>query len=410
MNTSVLRRSLLRQNPIRIIILCVAAGLTSLRVADSRAAESESSTASSAESAIELEDYVVTATRTERPIDETPGTVTATNLLDDATAANLRDMTRNEPLVSVLFVAYGSGIAYARGGFRSINIRGVEGNRVLLQVDGICLPDEFQLGGSEPLGRDYLETDSLKRVEIVHGSASALHGSDALGGVVSFMTKSPEDYLEDAGSPYYLGYRATWHSVNDSLAHSVTTAGRHEQFSGLLVYTRRDGHETDNNGSVAPNPESFSSDSILAKLAWTPNRDNRIEFAADWLNRDHVSDNVNQETVSGTSMRADLHTESETQRFRFSLDYAYRPKNGGGFVDVLDARLYTQDSVLRDRTHELFNYNPPTAANGSFRDRQIETAYHNDTIGFSANAVKRVDEAHRFAFGIEGSTTDTSKP
>ncbi len=410
MSTSDFRRHLLRQSPIRII-LCAVVGFAALS-AGLQAAESGTPVAATpaSEPAIQLVDYVITATRTERPIDETPGTVTAANLLDDATIATLRDMTRNEPLVSVPFVAYGSGVAYQRGGFRSVNIRGVEGNRVLLQVDGIRLPDEFTLGGSEPLGRDYLEPDSLKRVEIVHGSASALHGSDALGGVVSFMTKSPEDYLEGAGRPYHLGYRATWHSVNDGVAHSVTTAGRSGQVSGLLVYTRRDGHETDNNGSVAPNPETFSSDSVLAKLVWTPGRDNRLEFTADWLNRDHLSDNVNQETSTGASTRADLRTESETQRFRLSLDYSYRPAHGSALVDVLDARLYTQDSVLRDRTRELYNYNPPTAANGSFRDRQIETAYHNDTVGFSANGIKRVGDAHRFAFGIEGSTTDTSKP
>lgn len=400
-----------RVRPLIPILICiaarVAAGLVALGSAGSHAADTRAAPAS--EPAIKLEDYVVTATRTERPIDESPGTVTAANFSDEI-LSTLRDLTKNEPLISTPFVAYGSGTAYARGGFRSINIRGVEGNRVLLQVDGIRLPDEFQLGGSEPMGRDYVETDSLKRVEIVHGSASALHGSDALGGVVSFMTKSPEDFLEISGRPFYAGYRATWHSVNASLAHTLTGAARQGQFSGLVVYTRRDGHETENNGSVAPNPEQFASDSVLTKLAWAPNGDSHFEFATDWLKRDHVSDNVNQETTTGTSTRADLRTESGTQRFRLSLDYTYRPKNGGGFVDSLDARLYTQDSVLRDQTHELFNYTPPTAANGSFRDRQIETAYHNDSVGFSANAVKRVGGQHRFAFGVEGSTTDTSKP
>ena len=47
---------------------------------------------------------------------------------------------------------------------------------------------EYGLGGSERCIRD-----SVKRVEILRGPASSLYGSDALGGVVSYMTKDPLD-------------------------------------------------------------------------------------------------------------------------------------------------------------------------------------------------------------------------
>lgn len=341
-------------------------------------------------------------------MDLTPGTVTSVNLLDE-TAADLRAALRDDPMIAVPFTAYGTGVAYGRGGFRSINIRGVEGNRVLLLVDGIRLPDEFLLGGSEPLGRDYLDPDTLKRIEILQGSASALYGSDAIGGVVAFATKSPADYLEEVGRPYTARYRVTADSVNDSLAHSVTAAAGAGRFQGLVVYTARDGSETDNNGAVLPNPEDFHSDSLLAKLTWTPSATHRFEFAADWLDRRHTAEVDNKETTAGTSTTSDLSTISDTERFRLSLDYVFRAP-GFALFDTLDSRLYAQDSVLRDRTRELITYNPPTSANGSFRDRRIETAYHNDSVGFSAHASKRLGAAHRLAYGLETSTTDTAKP
>jgi len=361
-----------------------------------------------AEKPLELDQIVITATRTERPVDLTPGTITSVNLLDES-AADLRAALRDDPMVSVPFTSYGTGVAYGRGGYRSINIRGVEGNRVLLLVDGIRLPDEFLLGGSEPLGRDYLDPDSLKRVEILQGSASALYGSDAIGGVVAFTTKSPSDYLDETGRAFTSRYRVTAESVNHGLAHSLTAAARAGRFQGLVVYTRRDGEETDNHGSVAPNPEDFSSDSLLAKLTWQPSAPHRLEFTADWLAREHIAEVDNKETTAGAATTAELRTVSDTERFRLSLDYAFRSP-GFALFDTLEARLYTQDSVLRDRTRELINYNPPTAANGSFRDRRIETAYHNDTAGFFAHASKKIGAVHRLAYGVETSTTDTSKP
>lgn len=362
----------------------------------------------SAEKALKLDDVVVTATRTRRPVDATPGTITSVDLLEES-AADMRDALRDDPLVSVPFTASGTGVAYGRGGFRSINIRGVEGSRVLLLVDGIRLPDEFLLGGSEPLGRDYLDPDSLKRVEILQGSASALYGSDALGGVVAFMTKSPEDYLDETGRNFTSRYRFTADSVNDSFTHSLTAAAGQGDFQGLVVYTRRDGHETENNGSVAANPEDFQSDSVLAKLAWSPSSVHRVEFTLDYLTRENFAQVNNKEVTAGTATTSDLNTKSDTDRFRLSLGYTFN-NPGALLFDSLDARVYSQDSSLHDTTRELINYAPPTAANGSFRDRHIVTAYHNDTTGAMAHAVKQFRDNHRFAYGVEYSQTDTSKP
>ncbi len=364
--------------------------------------------ASLPENTVKLDNVVVTATRTSRPVDITPGTITSVNLLATE-AANLRDALGNDPLISVPFTASGTGVAYGRGGFRSVNIRGVEGNRVLLLVDGIRLPDEFTLGGSEPLGRDYLDPDSLKRVEILQGSASALYGSDALGGVVAFMTKSPEDYLAETGRAFTSRYRVTADSVNDSLTHSVTAAGAQGTLQGLVVYTRRDGSETSNNGTVKPNPEDFSSDSVLAKLAWAPSKPHRLEFTVDYLTRTNDAQVDNKEVTAGTATTSDLRIVSDTERFRLSLGYTFN-SSGAPLFDSLDARIYTQDSSLRDVTRELINYSPNSAANGAFRDRHIETAYHNDTDGLAIHAVKRFNDNHRLAYGAEASDTDTSKP
>lgn len=361
------------------------------------------------DSTVVLDNYVVTATRTTRPVDTTPGTVTATNLLEDS-SATIRDALRDDPLVTVPFTAYGSTVAaYSRGGNRSVNVRGIEGNRVLMMVDGIRLPDEFSLGGSEPLGRDYLDPDTLKRVELFQGSASALYGSDAIGGVVAFMTKSPEDYLTEAGRDFTARYRLTADSVNESFAHSLTAAAGRGSVQGLVVYTRRDGHETANNGSVRPDPETFTSDAVLAKLSWAPAKGHRFEFTTDYVKRGDDVDVINKEITSGTGTTTVLQTKSDTERFRLSLGYTFN-QTGFPLFDTLDARIFSQDAVQRDRTHELINYNPASATYGAYRDRQITTAYNNDSTGLSVNATKKLGATHRLAYGADTSTTDTDKP
>ena len=67
-----------------------------------------------------------------------------------------------------------------------INIRGIDGNRILMMVDGVRIPESYAGGGSNGAisGRDMVESDTLKQVDIVKGPYSALYGSDALGGVV----------------------------------------------------------------------------------------------------------------------------------------------------------------------------------------------------------------------------------
>ncbi|MEJ1972890.1 MAG: TonB-dependent receptor [Lacunisphaera sp.] len=354
---------------------------------------------------IKLDDIVVTATRTERPINATPGTVNVVDLRD-LVAVSLNETIRGEPLVSVPFSFSGSGVAYQRSGADSVNIRGVEGNRVLLQVDGVRVPDEFSLGGSEPTGRDYFDPELFKRLEILQGSASALYGSDALGGVVTFTTKSPEDYLN--GQPFYVGAKAAYRSVDDGTLFSGTAAAQVGKFQALVIYARRDGHELENNGSVPPNPEDYSSNAVLAKLAWLPSAPHRFELSLENFDRDSDSEVNNKEVTSGTGTTTGLALHSSTQRFRLGASYTFT--GDAMLFDHLEARVYSQDANTTDLALERIAYNPASAANGTFRNRDITTSFNNDTTGFLVAAVKKIGATQRFAYGVEGSRTDTDKP
>jgi len=87
----------------------------------------------------------------------------------------------------------------SQGGGSSPIIRGFESNKVLIQVDGIRLNNAIFRGGHL---QNVLRIDNsiLEKVEILYGPSSAMYGSDALGGVMHFITKKPVLNQKFAGS------------------------------------------------------------------------------------------------------------------------------------------------------------------------------------------------------------------
>ena len=217
----------------------------------------------------ELAPVLVTADRNAQTLDKAAPNVSVIGrkTLNQASAQNLDDMVLYEPGVSV-------PSDNNRRGHAGINIRGIDGNRILMMVDGVRIPESYAGGGSNGAisGRDMVESDTLKQVDIVKGPYSALYGSDALGGVVNMVTLSPSDFV-DEGKRGYFGLKHGYRSRDRSHGVTATAAGFHENAEGLLMLTRRQGHETKNMGGdknystsrTATNPQKNNAYNILAK-------------------------------------------------------------------------------------------------------------------------------------------------
>ena len=217
----------------------------------------------------EIEPVVVTADRNVQTLDKAAPNVSVIGrkTLNQASAQNLDDIVMYEPGVSV-------PSDNNRRGHAGINIRGIDGNRILMMVDGVRIPESYAGGGSNGAisGRDMVESDTLKQVDIVKGPYSALYGSDALGGVVNMVTLSPSDFV-DAGKRGHFGLKHGYRSRDRSHGVTATAAGFHENAEGLLMLTRRQGHETKNMGGdknystsrTATNPQKNNAYNILAK-------------------------------------------------------------------------------------------------------------------------------------------------
>ncbi|MDI2591574.1 TonB-dependent receptor [Pseudomonas sp. 681] len=241
---------------------------------------------------LNLQQVTISATRQEQSIDSVPATVTVhtRDELDRNNVNTIKELVRYEPGVSV-------GGAGQRGGISGYNIRGIDGDRILTQVDGVEIPDGFFNGPYAKTQRNYVDPEIIKRVEILRGPASVLYGSNAIGGAVSYFTLDPDDIIKpgnDVGARLKTGYS----SADDSWLKSATIAGRADQFDGLLHLSQRDGHETESYGSnngiglerTAANPEDVKTTNVLAKLGWNYGDGSRLGLTYEKYKDDRDTD------------------------------------------------------------------------------------------------------------------------
>lgn len=142
----------------------------------------QANTANNAKTEQQLDQIVVTATKTERELVKTPvSTEVITQAEIEAIGANnLKDIFTNIPGV------------FMNPSASSMSIRGVGGKGTLLLIDGRRIGSEY----SNVYDSTRISANSIERIEIVKGPAGALYGSDALGGVINIITKKPEDGFE----------------------------------------------------------------------------------------------------------------------------------------------------------------------------------------------------------------------
>ena len=139
----------------------------------------------SADPATSLSEISVSATGVPIPVTATGSSVTV--LTADTLEAQQRrtaaDALQQVPGLNVVQTG-------GAGGLTSVFIRGSNSNHVKVQIDGIDVNDPSTPNRAYDFSQ--LQTDDLSRIEVLRGPQSGLYGSDAIGGVISFVTKRGE--------------------------------------------------------------------------------------------------------------------------------------------------------------------------------------------------------------------------
>jgi hemoglobin/transferrin/lactoferrin receptor protein len=361
-----------------------------------------------------LKEVVVSASRIEQDVNDVSTTVTilTDDDVEEQLPADAKDLMRFETGVSVRAQpnrASGVFRSTGRAGNEGINIRGLEGNQVLLQVDGVRLPSAYESGPFAAGRIDYIDLEAYKRIEILRGPSSTQFGSDGLSGAVSFITKDPQDLLT-LGKPWQAAIKFGYSTVDNSWTTAPSFAIADDRFEAMVLGSFRQGHESDNKGTngagditrTTPNPQDVNADYLLAKLVLKPNEYHRIKLTAEDLDRD-VDTNV--KTFFGDPFAAASLTgvalEEEITRQLFKVDYDYTNLNNQ-WLQRAKTSLYMQDAENRQYGLETRSTNPQI--------RTRDTNYKEETIGggFQMESSFGSSINHHVVYGADASVTEVS--
>ena len=188
------------------------------------------------------DDIVVTASGIEQSRDEVGQAIT---IIDADTIG------RRQTIDVVDLLATTPGVRFSRtgstGSVASVSLRGAETTQTLVLIDGVKVNDPSGIGDGYDFA--HLLTGNISRIEVLRGSNSVVHGSQAIGGVVSLMTATPvAGFGANAAAEY--GYSDTLHAKADVSGTAGAISGgiggayfRTDGISSAAVGTEKDGYK-----------------------------------------------------------------------------------------------------------------------------------------------------------------------
>jgi vitamin B12 transporter len=237
----------MRNRPIWFLIFNLTLALPAIHAQDAL-----TSTSTDQEETAESEPVVVSATRFDIPLDQSPASVSVISSedLEQKQIERVSDALRQVPGLSVVQ----TGVA---GQLTSVFTRGLRSEHTQVLIDGVPINQGLQ--GAFNFAD--LTTDDIDRIEVVRGPQSTLYGPRALAGVIQIFTKQGE------GSP---GIQSSAEGGSyDTFRESLQSDGKIGQFDYSVGASRID---TDN---ARPNNQ-YRNSAAIANVGWSPNEQLRI--------------------------------------------------------------------------------------------------------------------------------------
>ncbi|MEQ4531507.1 MAG: TonB-dependent receptor [Mixta sp.] len=323
-------------------------------------------------------------------------------------ANDFGSVMRYQPLISATGASGGSGAGksgFDRSGYTGYNIRGLESNRVGIDVDGIPLPNatgRSYVGraglNTFGIGRDYLDPYLFGRVDIEAGATSVDQPNTSMGGAVSFRNKSADDYLRP-GKNSYFGYQSDYDSSNRSWHNGITAAIGDETLRGIFVYSRRDGQETRTNSDLVDAwPANWHSDALMASGIWQPNDLHKFTATVDYYHKTNHT-HYDAWNSAGSSVIGTSQQQSDTRRWGISLADEYTPYNN--LIDSASTRVFLQQTQAHDNT-----YMPDSTTRTMER---VWSDYNVLTTGMETR-LNKTQGRHELSAGLNARLETTERP
>lgn len=327
------------------------------------------------ESYINLGQVVVTGTGTHRRMTNSPvpiQVITAKDI-ENAGATSLEEaLTRLSPNITTMTNGMGT----------FLNLNGMSQDYMIILENG------HRLGGDERMAR--IGTGNIKRIEIQSGAASALYGSEAIGGVINIIT---DDSKNGIGASSYTHY--TSHGRFTQTVDADVSQGR---LSSYTTYQRKEAdnwqvNDIDEEGNKTGRPMSmgYRSDNLSQRFTYA---------VTDKLNlsvRGNYNDYETRRPESATYFKKSGGDFKETQAYTYNM--SHRTWLYGLSADyMINSAAYIEADFYSDNFRSSYRY---FSKSGSFLpgDEQVrkETAYYDGTL----KGIFKPNDMNKLSVGME---------
>lgn len=307
--------------------------------------------------------------------------------LDEQMVQNSHDLVRYNTEVDVAEIG--------RYGNKGFAIRGVDGNRINMNIDGVALPESeaneiFSPYGYMYEGRFNPDVEIMNSVRIHAGADSLISGSGAVGGSVTYNTKRPTDLIK--GDKNWGGYaKVGYTQKNEEWLTAAGLALANNKVEAIINYAHRDGRETknhdmrrsdkarldpsyvfsaedmpspyDTHSLIYPNPLHYKRDSALAKLYYYINDQHRIGVNGMYQKQTNHMNVESTNTFGGRTGSTTRRAHDKEEMKSYGLNYQYLSPSSSwldgvdvsyAYSDVLGlADTWVYDRNLDWKTEEL---------------------------------------------------------
>ena len=318
-----------------------------------------------AQEAVELEKTVVTATRTETPIENLPVSVTVITK-DDIEKMHAKTVDDVLNKVAGVRVKRTKGLL-TTGSHTSVCMRGTEhASRTLILKDGIPLNTVY-IGSVDWWG--VMSVEDIEKIEIVRGASSALYGSSAMGGVINIITRPARKKitgsvsLEGGTFDTYIG-NANLSGATDK--YGLRVAAGHKRSDGYEYY------EGDKWKDYYKTPEIEITNTAVGGDIWLGESLLKLDY--EYFLEDSLSATTTQYDNEDKSHRYSLNYSLPIGKIDFSIKSYYFDKS-------YDSKARKYDKTTGEHNKYYYDCNVPKDEWGLMMQVSTEMGSHRFTVG-----------------------------
>ena len=169
-----------------------------------------------------LEEVILSVARSESNVNQ---------IAEKVSVIKSEDLFLSSPAsgAELLELSPGVRVQKSQGGGGSPIIRGFEANRVLIVVDGVRMNNAIYRSGHLQ-NSITIDPSNIERAEVIFGSSSVGYGSDALGGVIHYYTKSP---ILKGSEKIKSSFTTNYNSANQGVSNNFVTNYSKENWGSI---------------------------------------------------------------------------------------------------------------------------------------------------------------------------------